>query len=289
MVIIPLTQRKAKAQDSPQFVDTKICVSKGGLLRMSDFWVFVKAVFAHYVIVGTGSLLSLAIWFWEHQSGRNVTGKVFIVVLGGFLIWAMFMAWRDQRVLAVTSTASFDSKCAELDAERARNTPDLHAQIDEIAMGTDPEHPNGTAVFLTVSVRNLGAPSVAEQWHFDVTIPGKGVFRGWGIHTLGSFVFQHSSGEPLLFKGSEAIQEKTAIPIPTGGMVRGFLLGIIQGVLKDQAFHEGTKIEVFYADVKGTELRTERTMGPEKTGPMFYPGLKREVAPPVVPPVRPDK
>jgi hypothetical protein len=237
---------------------------------------FIASVFTHWVTLATGGGITAALAVWEHHTGHNVPTKVYWAIMIAFVFWAMFMSWRDERLSLVNVRRSLAVKEQELADERKRSLPDLHGAIDGIGMGNDPTIPDGSAVFLTVSLRNLGAPSIAEDWQFSVEVPGKGTFAGKTMRTGGTFSFSPADGSPpVTYEGSEAIQEKTTQPIITGAMVRGMLLGIVR-VPKDDAWVAGTVVRVSCHDVTGKTINLERTMSGDKEKLPFFPGMNPE-------------
>jgi len=44
----------------------------------------------------SGGVVTVGLGIWERETGHPVRGFVYIIVLCSFVIWACFLAWRDN-------------------------------------------------------------------------------------------------------------------------------------------------------------------------------------------------
>jgi hypothetical protein len=243
---------------------------------MENLWSYIVAVFSHWATLATGGGVMALLAIWEHHTGTTVPKKVYWVIMIVFMVAAMFLAWRDERIASVNARQSLARNEQELAEERRRNRPDLSGIIDEVGMGQPADGSLKTAIFLTVSVRNKGgAPSVAEAWTVEITIPGIGPKAAPIVYSDQPFELHREGRSTVVRAPSETIYEKTATPIPSGGMTRGTLVCFLDGITKDQAWQAGTTIRVKFEDINGESITFEKVMTARKDlEPMHFPGLR---------------
>ncbi len=216
-----------------------------------------------------------ALFVYERITRKTVSVRVVVGGILAFILVAFFMAWRDKHRELLTAQKALAEKTQELADERQKSQPELSGFIDEIAMGHPPDGSNQTAVFLKVSVRNKGAPSVAEAWTVNVEVPGKGNFHCQIMHSDTAFTLMRSDGgPPMVYTPGETIYDKTASPVEHNGMKRGILASTLQGLKQEEVWQAGTVIRVTFEDINGKVIPFERTMTAEKNQPMYYPGVK---------------
>jgi hypothetical protein len=68
---------------------------RGGHFVAHHLWLFLAAVFGHYVTAMSG-IVSFGLAFWQRAKGRNVTDNIFWLIAIVFLSTALFQAWDDQ-------------------------------------------------------------------------------------------------------------------------------------------------------------------------------------------------
>jgi hypothetical protein len=182
--------------------------------------------------------------------------------------------------------------------------PRLSATIDKVyilpANGTKiisngqfiPNEPLGgkddTALFLIVSVRNRGVPSIADNWQLTVSAP-----TGESVQAEGKFIpetqtiamIDPSTNRAIAtYKGSDALYNKTVTqPIASGAMVRGVLEYVVHGIPLDKIQATGTAFEVTYSDSFGIPHTARLAWPLQPTGGGGYLAGLTEVAPVSIP------
>jgi hypothetical protein len=103
-------------------------------------------------------------------------------------------------------------------------------------------------VFVPLSILNHGAPSVIAGWTMKATLTDGTQVTGdpFGIHQ--PLIFPRKDG-PITFSTDQSLFKKgTSSPIPTGGMVEGFVLFIFPDETKDRLQSKGTVITLTLED-----------------------------------------
>jgi len=139
-------------------------------------------------------------------------------------------------------------------------SPDLRGGIDQIGVTAMPDKPSTAAILLVFHVRNVGTPSIVDNYKLTVTLPG------WAspIQGIGLFIPKilktptepgvppPVSGPPFVC-GKDALYLKTAEqPLAYGSQERGYLWFELPGVsfasLKNPA---GAQFHITFDDVLG--------------------------------------
>ncbi len=175
--------------------------------------------------------------------------------------------------------------------------PRFTASIDRIYLMPGPvtQPPgttaNDTILILIVSVRNNGAPSVAEVGNLQIVPPNGGPSpKTLGIYlpaTITIGLDDPSGTQPTLWlKGPDVLYNKTVVqPVATGSLVRGILEYVAHDATSSQISVPGTKYRLTYTDNFGTSYFAELVwnMRPAVSG--YLAGLTEVQAPPSGPAV----
>ena len=161
----------------------------------------------------------------------------------------------------------------------AKESSGLSGTIEFISVGSDDS--GKTVITLVASTRNTGMPTVAESYSLSVRVPGKTEITAMPTHIPGNIILGRDSKSGRIFQGSDALYSKTAQPIPTGGVVNGVVLFIINNVSRDAVNQVGTSVKLNFADVTGKTFFAEYTFtGKEGDIPIYFPGMKQRIIPP---------
>lgn len=156
--------------------------------------------------------------------------------------------------------------------------PNLSATIDRVNSGLVNTN-EGPTTYLTIiaSIRNTGAPSIAEKFTLTVHPPKGGLIKGILQFYPDNFVLKYSTDKTEILYGKDALDYKAAEPIPRGGMVRGHLFYLFPKFPLQSIELPGVKLELSFADVLGKNyavITPEFTGGKESTIVVF-PGMER--------------
>ncbi len=194
-------------------------------------------------------------------------------IVGGFcIVYGFYSAWFEQRIAATEAQKKFD----EL------SKPKLSIEILEIIQGDIeglPEEKRGLRVFFQVSIKNLGAPSIADS--FLVTIEKGDLKRTTQpIFIYDGYTVTGGSDKHVIakFKRGDALYEKTSSPIERGDKKTGWLLVEFEGINHEQMSGPGRKFVVQCSDVTGEKIYATRIIGQGtilSNRPLYFPGSEQ--------------
>jgi len=214
--------------------------------------------------------------------GQLRTTEVGILVALAFFA-ATFSAWRDkyQECEALGKKISEDEvrHAAELDDARAKCRPELAGQIECVAhynLQKSPEKDRGTEgitiLFLQVTIRNVGSPSIVRDWMLSVEHTNKEVARllPHKLSVMASLIAE-AGATGTDFRDGEEIYEKTTEPIVTGGMKSGW----IAFLCPFPSVPGGSKLTIGYSDVFGRTYSVYSIVKGASDPVMYYPGTNQ--------------
>jgi hypothetical protein len=174
-------------------------------------------------------------------------------------IWANYLAWKDQNNQNLAHSVKLE----------ALTKPNLIGYIDSYVSGYSPEL-NATQLFLSVSIKNSGSPSIAE--HFSLSIGNDKIKV---THILPTFIQDGLKlyGDEIQaeFHRSDALEEKTMVPIMKGDIKRGWLRFVLGDVKIDDIKRPGV-ITIQFDDYLGRSYSSDMKIGGEGQGLFYYPG-----------------
>lgn len=235
---------------------------------LSDFVDWLWAVLNQWQVLVTGGMITAMFAVVQAYREKSFSWSVNKRILLGFLVLALFLAWREQRRRA-------DHLEAEVARERDSNATKLVGRIEQTIVGEARELPNLAICHINVTIINEGAPSLVHHWKVSVSIAGK-VYDS-SLDTIpNNTLIDIKTSEPLRLMASDAIYEKTLNPIPRGGLARGWLRVSISGLsrmaIAKAMKGEGAKWSVSFEDYKGTVYSTSFTsVGEGIPKPLYYP------------------
>ncbi len=186
--------------------------------------------------------------------------RAHIIIACGFLVLAFFVSWRTEYL---------------------KTTPGLRLTID--VASTARELDGSVINFLTVSISNLGAPSVADQWMLEVVDNGQSTkFLPQIIHQSEPMYVGDATGKHTAeYNQKDALYEKTiSNPIPTGAKLTGFLIFNRGKIAQADADRKGILLRVSCKDVFGNSIHGDLiTTGYGSIGDKlpYFPGTTEPV------------
>jgi hypothetical protein len=155
--------------------------------------------------------------------------------------------------------------------------PKLVPHIDAFIVG---EHASGKALCtLSVTIKNLGAPSVVDNYGLVIKIGDRISIGQFIVLPNQEFTVTlemagaSASGPPLTLKQADFLYEKTTRPIATGSWERGWIMVIIPDFSREMMDVDGVIAEVSFVDVVGRRYSCDYAPTRENVGPLnYYPG-----------------
>jgi hypothetical protein len=214
---------------------------------LSEILEFVWAVINNWAGYATGGLIVATVSFYLVWNDKPMARNVALVLSALFLLMAFFRAWRDKkRALQASQT--------ELAVERDRKQPKLSGEIG-LAVTAPGREAHDSMVMLFATIKNNGAPSIAEGFESRVRLPSGQELPINAISFLPKGplkLFGAEGGPELEVAVSEELRRKAiAQPIPTGGAINGFFMGLVRGADVSEVFGEGATYFLSFKDSMG--------------------------------------
>jgi hypothetical protein len=231
--------------------------------RFLPWWLRVLLVAIGILGIGSAEYLKAVKWF---AGQRNWWPSLIYLIVLIITVYAFYRAgkaaWEEEHNRRVATQQ-------ELERVRNDNAPNLIGSIDQVVVA--PDSKVGARIFLILSIRNIGAPSIAERYTLIVESSGQ-TFSGENTQIPDKVRLEGSGGLGVTVHKGDAMYEKTLKPIPRGGMERGWLHFVFRGI--PMGLLEGKKMTVGFVDVSGREYSVSHEGKSEPGEPMYYPGTE---------------
>ena len=169
----------------------------------------------------------------------EVSLEAFFAVLAGLMLWTAFLTYHDIYTRS-----------------RKLSKPALSAEVDHLIshVGED----NRLWIFVCVSVRNQGTPTIAEYWQVHIQRKDDSIepFEMYALPDEAHLKMYGSETGVLLRRGRDSLQEKGVIPVPQGGIIRGWLHAISSQAMIGST-QNGERLIVKFKDVNGRDYQAE--------------------------------
>jgi len=230
---------------------------------------FLKAAFATWV-EKVGIILAIIPFIekiprvraWLNEKALLDRFVPLLWVVGAFcIVWGFYVAWKDQYNARVQAEKKLEGL----------TRPKLIGVMDQLVAGNTPEL-GGIQVFVVVSIKNDGAPSIAQAFQMRIKADSydateRPTFIPEGFKLIGE------GGKILAeFHEADTWQRKAETAITQGVRVRGWLRFVFKGISADQLQTAKNRIrEVYFKDIKDQEYTvTDKTL--DTSGILYYPG-----------------
>ena len=182
--------------------------------------LFMFAVGDHILTLAAGCVVTILIGLIEkYVVKRQVSWKADIAILLVFLFFACFQAWRDEHRKAINTQAEIERLAK----------PILTGSIGEVTFGPAGEHNENLIAIIEAKIVNAGAPSALDNIASVVQLKTGRVVQlipldppKVGITAKGL------NGTSMFFQISDYLPRAGLKPIPTGGILTGFLFGLLR-------------------------------------------------------------
>ncbi len=239
--------------------------------EITEFW---GAVVKHWGLLLTGPVLSLALLAYDWWSDQKISKGWILFLMVASAPMAFFLAWQEKKGEVIQSKneakillEQVSSLRMELDSKK----PKLSGVIEQFLGGTTED--GVLQLLIQVSVRNVGASSIADNWKI-VVISGDVTVSTIPTDIPDGFTMTLADHRKAIIKKADAIYEKTIKPIPQGGIERGWLLLTTKDI-PGYLMKVGTKVIINFTDILGTQYEISKVMI-STTGPMlYYPGMEQ--------------
>jgi hypothetical protein len=207
---------------------------------------------------GVGGLAVIALGIIQFFKDWKMPKKWYaIVFLGSFFVGANYVAWHDSY--------------AELQQYKSRQ---INGMIDKKFWGWDLLHGN-MGVLVLVSIRNPGEPTIADHWRLKLTNADGGSREFQPTHFDDGFVMR-SPRLDLFLNKKDSLGDILALPLSSGGAVRGWLRFAVDGFSENQLKLANWEINFF--DVRGMQCKVV-DMAKDDDDRTYFPGDGSRIVP----------
>lgn len=217
---------------------------------MTDLFSFLTAVLSHWIALMSG-VVSLGIGLWQRARHSKLTDKIFWSVAGVCFSLAIFLAWRDEHTSQLTTKK-------ELEEVTNPAAPRFRAEIEQVIV-EDNHSLGGATVFVLLSVRNLGADSIAEKFLLHIRASDL-EYKNGPTEFTGETPLTLPDGSKITLRRQDSLGVKASEPVRHGALIRGWLMFVMPKVKADALREPGTYYEVSFADVVNKQLSVTYTM-----------------------------
>lgn len=232
---------------------------------LKELRIFLWAILTNWASLCTGGVVIALIWFWSTLKQLAVPRNVGLGVAAGFLVIAIFNAWREQYHMSISYERQLD------DLSKPMFVIDRHGTF-----GT-PIDANNALLVVTMRVKNLGAQSVIDKPQVEVVNTEGTVIQGqWiGVPAGPINLTQPDGTVGSLTPDKFLMLLAGSIPIPHNGAVEGFLWVRLPGVQENKLV--GCMVKATIADITGKTYAVESFLGDKNLNvfPSPYP-VKRQ-------------
>jgi hypothetical protein len=260
---------------------------------MTDWWGWVWGNFGYSAVIGIALfvisyfLYPLAMARWPQlklegpmsnlaNTGFAAASVIFlaIVALLVFVVLSPPKIYFEQQELIKEVRQQLDASKKLVEA----SGPRLALVIDQVAVGSPPLRESSVGIFITAHLRNTGSPSIADSWRLEVVLSSEQrIFPRSTAITEPKYLHLGDGQDEsaLTIQPGQALYEKCMTPIPSGGIMRGHLMFMQEGI--KTADLGDAQFILFCTDVNGKEVYADFSYSgqPQRHKKIYYPGLDK--------------
>lgn len=191
------------------------------------------------------------LWLWSTIKKRPLPRKIGIGVAIFFLVGAFFQAWRDQ----YRSTNAMHKKLAEL------TTPVLRGEIGHVSFGLGGKNNQDVIMIVELKIKNTGAPTAIDSPLALVRLHSGRVVRMENLDPpKKEIITKDIQGGTMSFPTTAYLPFAGTKPIPTGGILAGFVFGRLRDVALNEVHELPLVVGLEFADAYGNPHKLTRQL-----------------------------
>src|SRR5215510_11358272 len=180
----------------------------------------------------------------------------------------LFGACRTDRQPPQTGSAS-NTKTRDQAPAATPEKPSFEGQIERVSLYPVPNRREDLAVTLVVSLRNSGAPSVAQGWKLEVNSPSRRVPTVLDpVHVNGYVELPGTSGTKVDLAKEDLVTKTSQVSIGKSVSVNGVLTFVLSKTSEIGVSNNNTTLTIDFKDSQDKSYRT----------PKYLIGLKVKAA-----------
>lgn len=227
--------------------------------RMEYAWWQVLLLTVAY-LSGILSIFRDIIGMYSERNERSVFWKCVAIA---FILSAVTVIWTRGKEIE------------NLHAALVKSKPDLSGAIERISVGPAKDSPDDSLCFIFAKIKNKGTPSSIDNVRVSVILAsGRKIVATPLQPPVGNFTITQN-GNATVLPAERNLVSVGFNPIPTGGLIDGFLCALLRGVPINEANKGIPGVELSFDDINGQQVVVrELNMSPTiiLNGTQFFSG-----------------
>lgn len=188
--------------------------------------------------------------------------------------------WLPRRTFAVLAIVCFFLAGFQAwHEEYAKTSPGLRLTLDEYGFATAMQPKptgfgKGMPAILIATVRNTGAPTIADNWELKIHIPTRK-----GVISTRLIDFNIPNRPPIRLEGDlismrRLLYMETEVPIATGAEKQGIIGFFVPGISERALMVKGTRMTLSCRDVAGNQISATAVLSGRNEPHRHFYGLE---------------
>jgi hypothetical protein len=211
---------------------------------LHDLWTFFLAIITAWANLLTGGVIVAAVTVYYGLKKVNPPAKVYKEMAVLFGVLACFNVWRT---------------------EYQKTNPGLQLHLDQFGFAGDAQSApgvplvdaKGVTAIVSATLRNLGSPSIADDWVLTIKLPGQKEVLTPRLmdFNLPNMPPIHMDGETVPL--SKLLYKQTMAPVATGDKREGILAFFVDGKTLADVERIGTQMTLTCHDIAGNLIKSD--------------------------------
>jgi hypothetical protein len=161
----------------------------------------------------------------------------------GFVLSAMIVIWTRGDTIEQLRVALDKSK------------PDLSGAVERLSVGPAKDSPNDSLIIILAKIKNKSAPSSIDHLKAAVILAsGRRVVVTPLQPPVGNFTLTDANGNATVLPPEKNLVSAGSTPVPTGGLLDGYVCGLLQGVPISEANKGIPGVQLSFDDITGKSI-----------------------------------
>jgi len=170
-----------------------------------------------------------------------------------------FSACRTGQQPTQTGSASKTKSQDKAPAAATAEKPSFEGEIEHVSLYPVPSRREDLAMTLVVTVRNSGAPSVAQGWKLEVNSPSRRFPTVLDpVHINGSVELPGTSGAKVDLAKEDLVTKTAQVSIGKSKRVNGVLTFVLSRTSENEVSNNNTTLTIDFKDSQDNSYRTRR-------------------------------
>jgi len=177
----------------------------------------------------------------------------------GLVVSSLLCGCRTSQRHDIPTAPTIQTK-TEPDSRVAVERPLLTGLIEGVSMYPVPNHPEDSAVSLTVSVGNTGSPSTVRGWNLEVNSPARSIPNVEPVHVSGIVDMPGTMNKKIDLAKDDLALKTAQVPIPKGARINGILTFVLSKTSERDLSNNRTSFTIHFKDSQGNSSQTPKSV-----------------------------